>query len=175
MNKILYAFLAIAVIYFVYSTFFKSPQAVVGEMAKDFEAELIDGTPFSIEDLKGQYVLLDFWGSWCGPCRRENPVLVNLYEGFHGKEFVDAEGFEVVTVALEKNDRMWKKAAQKDGFVWKNQIVQISKFVLASPIAQKYNVSNLPSKFLIGPKGNIISANMSYEHINRVLAGKLKS
>ena len=121
-----------------------------GEMAPDFEAELIDGSDFKLSDLRGQYVLLRFWGSWCGPCRMENRELIPFYNKHR-------EHIQLVTVALEKDDSRWRKAAKKDGFTWKYQIVEQSPVVLASAIARSYGVSNIPAKFLIRPDGTLIS------------------
>jgi len=153
----------------------RGPEHNSGNSAPAFDAELIDGSAFSLSDLKGQYVLLDFWGSWCPPCRRDNPNLVALYNKFHGKQFQDASGFEVVTIALEKDNRRWQRAADKDGFTWKYQIVRIAKLVLTDALALKYNVSDVPSKFLISPQGDIISVNQSKQEIESFLSSKLNN
>ena len=143
------------------------------ELAPDFQTELIDGSSFSLSDLRGEYVLLDFWGSWCPPCRRDNPNLVKLYDEFGQTQFQDAKGFKVVTIALEKDNKRWERAASKDGFKWKHQIVDISRMVMLSSLAQKYGVTDVPSKFLIGPKGQIIGTNQSYDEIRNFLKAKI--
>ena len=112
--------------------------------------ELVDGTPFNLAELKGEFVLLHFWGSWCGPCLRENPRLVKLYE-----EYGDRVTF--VSVALEKDDRMWKKVVEKHGISWKHQIVDKAPMVMASAKARAYGVSDIPSTFLIDRDGNLVS------------------
>ncbi|MFT4524646.1 MAG: thiol-disulfide isomerase/thioredoxin [Granulosicoccus sp.] len=112
--------------------------------------ELVDGTPFALADLKGEYVLLHFWGSWCGPCLRENPRLVELH-----KEYGDRVTF--VSVALEKDDRMWKKVVEKHGISWKHQIVDKAPMVMASKNARAYGVSDIPATFLIDREGNLVS------------------
>ncbi|NNE26820.1 MAG: TlpA family protein disulfide reductase [Saprospiraceae bacterium] len=152
-------------LFLIYFFFLRSPGQKEGRPAPDFSTELIDGTPFKLSELKGNYVLLDFWGSWCAPCRRDNPKLVRLHNEFKDSRFKNAEGFRIVTVALEKDNRRWEKAAQKDGFSWKHQIVTTAKVVLLSPIAQKFNVSEVPTKFLIDPEGNIIGVNQSYDEL----------
>lgn len=144
------------------------------EKAPDFETTLVDGTAFSLSDLEGEYVLLDFWGSWCAPCRKDNPNLVKLHDEFAGSTFKDADGFKVVTVALERDNKRWERAAQRDGFKWKHQIVDISRVVMLSSLAQKYRVSEVPAKFLIGPNGHIIGANQSYEEIRTFLSNNLQ-
>lgn len=170
MKKIL-PFLVLALLVFVF--FIRNPESKSGNMAPDFDATLIDGSDFSLSDLRGNYVLLDFWGSWCPPCRKDNPNLVALHNTFHGKKFKDADGFEIVTIALEKDDQRWKKAAEKDGFVWKHQIVRTARLVLTDPLAIKYNVSDVPSKFLIGPEGDILGVNMKRQEIETFLSAKI--
>lgn len=166
--------LALVAVGLVYILGFRSPHSKNGDMAPDFETILIDGSKFKLSDLRGQYVLLDFWGSWCPPCRRDNPNLVSLLSEYGNRNFSDAEGFKIVTVALEKNDRDWKKASDKDGFTWKHQIVQESKLVLSAPLAIKYNVKDVPSKFLINPEGQVIGVNQSVQEIALFLDQKLR-
>lgn len=144
-----------------------------GEMAPNIEAELIDGRSFQLSELKGNYVLLDFWGSWCAPCRYENPKIAAVYRKFENAEFIDAAGFKVVTIALEKNDRTWRSAAQKDGFIWEHQIVEEARFVATSPLARQYGVTELPAKFLIGPDG-VLMEKVTIEFIDEMLTSKLK-
>ncbi len=144
-----------------------------GEQAPNITTVLTDDSHFSLEDLKGNYVLLDFWGSWCGPCRRENPYVVALHNKFKDQEFKDADGFKVVTVALEKNGKTWRKAAENDGFNWKYQIVEQVKFVALSPIARKYGVTDLPTKFLINPKGELVGK-VSLQEVDKLLDSKVK-
>lgn len=170
--KFLSLLLLAIVMYFVIN---KRSSQKAGALATDFETELIDGTSFKLSDLRGSYVLLDFWGSWCPPCRKENPKLVSLYHEYKDSEFERADGFELVTIALEKNDKRYKSAAQKDGFIWPYQIMETSRYVLTAPLALKYGVSNVPAKFLIDPNGQIVAANKSFEEIKHILDQKLKA
>jgi thiol-disulfide isomerase/thioredoxin len=165
---ILLAF-GVAIYYFL----LRSPMSNEGKIAPDFTTELINGESFTLSELRGEYVLLDFWGSWCPPCRRDNPNLARLYNEFHGKSFQDGTNFSIVTVALERNNKHWENAAKKDGFMWNHQIVQEAKIVLLSPLAQKYSVKDIPAKFLIDPKGKIIGVNQSYAEIKAYLQSKL--
>ncbi|MEW7281092.1 TlpA disulfide reductase family protein [Aquimarina sp. 2201CG1-2-11] len=155
---IIIVILLVALFYF----YVKFLGAKEGEQAPDFQTTLIDETSFKLSDLQGKYVLLDFWGSWCPPCRKENPKLVELHKKYANK-------LTIVTVALEKDSISWKKAAQKDGFVWKNQIVHQNKFVLLSPIARAYGVTEIPAKFLIDPNGKL-KGKVSFTEIEKILS-----
>jgi len=141
-----------------------------GEEAPDFTAELIDGSAYTLSDSRGHYVLLDFWGSWCGPCLRESPQLVAISNKYKDTKFDTTSELHIVTVALEKKGEAWKRAAERFGFDWTRQIVHHHKVVMASPLANDYGVLDLPSKFLIGPDGNIITSKASFEEIDAFLS-----
>ncbi len=163
MNKFLkYIALGVILIACVFYLYVKYSAAEDGEVAPDFEATLVNGESFKLSNLQGKYVLLDFWGSWCPPCRKENPKLVALHKKY-------GDRLTIVTVALEKDERHWKKASEKDGFVWKNQIVQQNRFVMLSSIAQKYGVSEIPAKFLISPDGKLIGKR-SFKQVDSLLS-----
>jgi len=134
-------------------------------LAPEIETTLIDGSPFKLSDLKGNYVVLDFWGSWCGPCIRDLPKLTALHDKY-GEEVV------FVTVAFEKNDKRWKPVSEKAGFNWKYQIVEEAKVLLASPIARDYGVSDIPAKFIITPEGKLISG-MDFDQMDAYLQASL--
>lgn len=145
----------------VFYMYTKYNVATKGELAPDFTTTLIDGTPFKLSDLQGSYVLLGFWGSWCPPCRKENPKLVALHQKY-------ADKLTIVTVALEKDSISWRKAAKRDGFTWENQIVDQNRFVMLSSIARQYGVSEIPAKFLISPEGELIGE-LSFKQIDSLL------
>ena len=134
---------------------------------------MIDGSDFQLSSLKGDYVLLDFWASWCGPCRKDAPKLVALNNKYSGASFKDAGKFHTVSIALEKRGKAWKKFAEKGGFNWPKQIVEKHAVVMMSPIAQAYGVGEIPSKFLILPDGTI-HPSMTFPEIDAYLAGKVR-
>lgn len=120
----------------------------VGMLAPDFEMESPDGTMIKVSDFRGKYLLLDFWASWCAPCRRENPKVVTLY-----KQFKD-NGFEILGVSLDDNREKWLKAIDDDGLVW-NHVSDLKKWESAG--AKAYAVRAIPHTVLIGPDGKIIA------------------
>ena len=134
-----------------------------GKSAPEIEATLLNESLFKLSDLQGKYVLLDFWGSWCPPCRKDNPNLVALYDKYN------SSGLEIVSVALEKNEKSLKKAILNDGLRWPYHIMRTSRLVATDALALKYGVTDLPTKFLIDPKGNIIGVNLSKDEISQIL------
>ncbi|MEZ5008406.1 MAG: TlpA disulfide reductase family protein [Chitinophagales bacterium] len=173
MSKVTYFILFLLLAFLAFKFLIKKNGASQGEIAPEIKTQLIDGSDFKLSDLQGNYVFLDFWGSWCPPCRKENPQIAALYQKFKDAAFSDAEGFKVVTVAIEKNDKTWRSAAEKDGFVWKHQIVEESQFVAISSIARKYGVTDLPTKFLINPDGTLVGK-VDIQFVNGLLTSKLK-
>jgi len=168
--KILLLLVVVAIVYYF---LLRQAEHKQGKKAPDFEAELINGQKFNLSELRGNYVLLDFWGSWCPPCRKENPQLVKLYKSYYNSKSQNNEGFKVVSIALEKNDKTWRDAANRAGFTWPHQIVQQSKAVILSPLAQKYAVKSIPAKFLIDPEGKILMVNPSINEIDDFLSKSL--
>ena len=126
--------------------FSMTPQ--VGDVAPEIELPSLNGGMAKLSDLKGKIVLLDFWASWCGPCRRENPNVVKLYNKYH------EQGFEIFGVSLDKTKQAWKEAVQKDGLIW--QHVSDLKF-WQSQGAKTYKVQSIPQTFLIDQKGIIVA------------------
>lgn len=153
----------------VYQYFLFSKGANDGQIAPEFNITLIDDKEYSLSDSKGNYIVLDFWGSWCNTCLGEMPKLVELKSKYHSSNFKNNSGLDIVTIALEKRGDNWRKVAQKFRFNWDFQSVSYNKFVLSSPVANKYGVLDLPSKFLIDPKGYIVLSKTTFEEIESYL------
>ncbi len=151
--------------------FYMQPAYDSGEAAPAFSGQLPSGELFQLSDLKGKVVLLDFWGSWCGPCRHENPTLVKFYDQYHSREYKDIDGFEVVSVGIESRDKSWAKAIQKDGLKWPYHVLDLATSLrfFDSPIAQMYGVKEVPTKFLINERGDIVGVNLPFEEMGKML------
>ncbi len=119
----------------------------IGQAAPDIALPNPNGKIMKLSNLKGKVVLLDFWASWCGPCRAANPSVVRLYNQFKGK------GFEVYSVSLDKTKDAWKNAIQQDGLIWENHVSDLKFW--QSEAAQLYQVTAIPQQFLIGRDGKI--------------------
>ena len=143
--------LGAAVVFLIWFTYirFSSPPVATGT-APEIVTTMYNGESFKLSELRGNYVLLDFWGSWCGPCRRENPELVKFYKRNKNKVVI-------VSVALETNPDNWTAARERDGLIWEHHIVQ-KNGISGSSIANAYGVTSIPAKFLIDPDGNIVSS-----------------
>lgn len=134
-------------------------------LAPEVEAKLIDGTPFELSELRGQFVIMDFWATWCGPCLRSMPKLVELHEKY-------GEEVEVVTIAIERDSQSLNTVSKRLGMTWKYQLVEIAKVLPLAPTAWSYGVTEIPATFLVTPKGELISG-MNLEQIDAYLEANL--
>lgn len=133
----------------------------LGDTAADFVQKDVQGNDIRLSNFKGNYILIDFWASWCAPCRSEMPSFIAVYNKYHGK------GFEILAVSLDKKKEMWTQAIEKEKIPWVN--VSDLKGWTGSA-ARTYKIIALPSNLLIDPTGKIIAKNLHAD----MLAQKLK-
>lgn len=164
--------LAALILYFIGKYLYAQPKYINGEKAPDFTATMYTDSSMTLSDLHGHYILLDFWGSWCGPCIAEAPQLKKLYADFQGKNFKDAKGFEIVSVGIESDRIRWQSAIQRLNLNWPYHVSDFQN--LDSPIAKMYGVRVIPTKFLINTEGVIVGVNQSMEEIEKILLSKLQ-
>jgi thiol-disulfide isomerase/thioredoxin/Tfp pilus assembly protein PilP len=110
------------------------------------------GTELRLSSLKGKVVLIDFWASWCGPCRKENPNVVKMYKKFKSK------GFEIFSVSLDEDPNAWKKAIAADGLIWPNHVSDLLGW--RTPMTQAYGFNSIPYTVLLNKEGNIVGVNL---------------
>jgi thiol-disulfide isomerase/thioredoxin len=130
----------------------------IGDEAPDIVMNNPKGKEMKLSDLRGSYVLIDFWASWCGPCRRENPNVVRAYDKYRKAKFKDGEGFEIFSVSLDSDIPRWEAAIDKDGLNWKHHVSDLKKW--DNEAAVMYGVSSIPMSFLVNPEGIIVATNL---------------
>jgi thiol-disulfide isomerase/thioredoxin len=132
-----------------------------GKRAINFELENPKGKTVALDDLKGQLVLIDFWASWCGPCRKENPNLVEAYEKYRKKSFKNGKKFEIFSVSLDRNKNDWENAIKQDGLIWKNHGYDEEK-----KVTKLYGITSIPYAFLVDGEGKIIAQGNELRGLN---------
>lgn len=141
----------------LYKEYEKIAHLEIGKIAPNFEAPTPEGKMLSLNDVKGKVTIIDFWAAWCGPCRKENPNVVRVYEKYHD------QGLEIIGVSLDGQSRQkdpkkaWLDAIEKDGLTW-NQVSHLKYF--KDPVAELYNIQAIPATFILDAEGKIVAKNL---------------
>ncbi len=180
MNKFIKRFKQVialmAMAFFVLEVNAQQREVTVGLNPNQMAPSLVGQDPIgqtrSLSDLKGKLVLIDFWASWCMPCRYENPNVVKAYNEYKDKSFKVGEGFEVFSVSLDMKQDAWMKAIEADKLTWENHVCDFGGW--QSQLSMKYGIRSIPSNFLIDGNGIIIIKDLRGEALEAVLKQLLK-
>ncbi len=144
----------------------------IGNKAPEIKLMSPQGEVIALSSLKGKMVLIDFWASWCGPCRRENPSVVEAYQTYKDKNFDNAKGFTVYSVSLDKNKDRWVAAIGEDKLSWSYHVSDLLGW--SSKAAQVYGVRGIPDNFLIDGDGIIVAKRLRGPYLEAALKQLVK-
>ena len=139
----------------------KLKQLSLGAIAPEIILSNTEGKTVSLSSLRGKIILIDFWASWCAPCRSESPLLVSIYNQYKNK------GFDIFSVSLDKEKDKWIEAIKKDKLSWKNHVSDLAYW--DSPVVKLYNFNSIPQTFLLDKEGKIIAKNLRGEELSKKL------
>jgi thiol-disulfide isomerase/thioredoxin len=144
----------------------------IGNRAPELAFKSPQGKTITLSEFRGKLVLIDFWASWCMPCRIENPNLVEVYNKYKNASFTVGEGFTIYSVSLDTKMESWTNGIEKDGLNWEAHVSDLKGWESAP--AAVYQVASIPANFLINGNGIIIAKNLRADALENTIKGLLK-
>jgi thiol-disulfide isomerase/thioredoxin len=144
----------------------------VGQKAPEIIQKSLDGKEIPLSSLKGKMVLVDFWASWCLPCRKENPLIVSTYHKYKDEIFKNGEGFTVYSVSMDTHPTAWRNAVRKDKLEWPSHVSDLKGW--KNEAALQYKIKHVPYSYLIDGDGIVVAVNPRGEKLENALRKQKK-
>jgi len=140
----------------------------IGDTSPEITLPNAEDELISLSSLQGDIVLVDFWASWCAPCKRKRPGIVNVYDEYKNSQFKNGEGFQIYSISLDKSKESWMNAIQEQNLNWPNHVSDLNGW--ESEAAKTFGIKSIPFNLLLDRNGTIIGRNYSSEELSEVLA-----
>ncbi|HDP75500.1 MAG TPA: TlpA family protein disulfide reductase [Bacteroidales bacterium] len=144
-----------------------SQEITIGQIAPDIIGYSPNGEEFKLSSLRGKLVLVDFWSSWCSPCRKENPILAEVYKNYKDACFTNGNGFAIFSVSLDLKRDNWVNAIADDKLAWPYHVSDLKGW--RSEVAKAYSVNAIPMNFLVDSSGVVVAKNLRGSELNNAL------